>query len=368
MRRKAKKERILTEAVSGEKALGVMRELATDVVSDIEKESFPKITMPSRTTDNIIFDEKTGRYKLGEKVVTRSASNIRHLKPLSQMTWLLTVAADLIETQKTSTLRDVFYMAEGAGDISFEDQGESDKIITDLESVLAFAREDLNIYPEERSAIFGDLDIEYTVKGYEGKKLNLTIHPDGVMIGPALATADFIQTSADKVIAIEKGAMFSRFVEEKAWKRFHAVLIHTAGQAPRSTRKLIRRLSTKLRLPVYLFADADPWGLHICQVIMSGSANAAHIADLVTPNAKWAGVYATDISKYDLPSTKLNDMDIRRLNEISKDVRYQKGRWKKEIEHFFQTKRKAEQEAFSKYGLSFIVDKYLKTRLDELGA
>ena len=368
MTRKTKKERALAEAASRERVLRTMRELATGMVSDIENGDFPKITMPSRTTDNIIFDEKSGRYKLGKKAVTRSASNIRHLKPLSQMTWLLTVAADLLETQKTSTLRDVFYMAEGAEGISFEDQSESDKIITDLESVLSFAREDFNVYPEERSAIFGDMEIEYTVKGYEGRKVNLTMHPDGVMIGPALATADFIETSADKVIAIEKGAMFSRFVEDKAWKRFHAVLIHTAGQAPRSTRKLIRRLNIDLGLPVYLFADADPWGLHICQVIISGSANAAHISDLVTPNAKWAGVYATDITKYKLPSTRLNDMDIRRLNEINKDVRYQRGRWKKEIGYFFETKQKAEQEAFSKYGLSFIVDKYLKTRLDELGA
>ncbi|HYA21725.1 MAG TPA: DNA topoisomerase IV subunit A, partial [Thermoproteota archaeon] len=184
----------------------------------------------------------------------------------------------------------------------------------------------------------------------------------------ALATAEFVETSADKVIAIEKGAMFSRFVEDQAWKRFHAVLIHTAGQAPRSTRKLIRRLNVELKLPVYLFADADPWGLHICQVIISGSANAAHISELVTPKAKWAGVYASDITKYDLPSTKLTDMDMRRLNEIKKDVRYQKGRWKEEIQRFFEIRKKAEQEAFSKYGLSFIVDKYLKKRLDELGA
>jgi len=37
-----------------------------------------------------------------------------------------------------------------------------------------------------------------------------------------------------------------------------------------------------------------------------------------------------------------------------------------EIQKFFEIKRKAEQEAFSRYGLSFIVDKYLKTRLEEL--
>jgi hypothetical protein len=55
-------------------------------------------------------------------------------------------------------------------------------MITELESIVKMPREDFNIYPEERSAIFGDLTIEYTVPGYEGKTLVLTTHPDGVMI------------------------------------------------------------------------------------------------------------------------------------------------------------------------------------------
>lgn len=356
------------KGISKQVVLSNIRREAKAVLDQVEKREFPRIAMPSRTTDNIIYDDKLGHYVLGGRRVVRSAGNVRHLKPISQMLWGLNVARELIDTNKTTTLRDVFYMAEGAEGVSFEDQSESDRIITDIESILSCAREDFNVYPEERSAIFADLTAEYTVKGYEGKRINLTMHPDGVMVGPALATAEFIETSADKVIAIEKGAMFSRFVEDQAWKRFHAVLIHTAGQAPRSTRKLIRRLNVELGLPVYMFADADPWGLHICQVIISGSANAAHISELVTPKAKWAGVYATDITKYNLPSTQLTEMDLRRLSEIKRDVRYQKGRWRQEIEHFFKIGRKAEQEAFSKYGLSFIVDKYLKKRLDELGA
>jgi DNA topoisomerase VI subunit A len=47
-----------------------------------------------------------------------------------------------------------------AFDVNFKDQQESDNIITDLETVLSLAREDFNVYPEERSEIFGDLTIE----------------------------------------------------------------------------------------------------------------------------------------------------------------------------------------------------------------
>jgi len=39
--------------------------------------------------------------------------------------------------------------------------------------------------------------------------------------------------------------------------------------------------------------------------------------------------------------------------------------WRKEIKTFLRIKRKAEQEAFSRYGLTYIVDEYLPTKLKE---
>ncbi|MGQ9690343.1 MAG: DNA topoisomerase IV subunit A [Thermoproteota archaeon] len=336
--------------------------MALQVLKQVERKEPPSIELPLRTVDNIMFDVKKGHYVLGPKKAIRTSRNVKHLKPLAQLMWVASLAKKLIGEDKTSTLRDVFYMAEGV-ELGFEDQSESDRTITELESVIGSPREDFNIYPEERSAIFADLTIAYTVKGYEGKRINLTSHPDGLMIGPALATAKFVKTPADKVLCIEKGAMFTRFIEEKAWKKYNAILIHTAGQAPRATRRLIRRLNNELDLPVYIFTDADPWGLHIAQVIISGSANAAHVPELATPGAKWMGVYASDIEEYELPSTKLLDVDVKRLNELKKDKRYSKDPWKREIETFFEIKKKAEQEAFSKYGLSYMVDVYLKKRL-----
>jgi DNA topoisomerase-6 subunit A len=248
--------------------------------------------------------------------------------------------------------------------MNFTDQAESNNVITDLETVANFAREDFNVFPEERSAIFGDLTIEYSVPGYEGKRLNLTSHPDGVMIGPALTSAEFVKTSADKVIAIEKGGLFTRFIEEQVHKKHNSLLVLTAGQAPRATRHFIHRLNKELDLPVYVFTDGDPWGMHIAMVIISGSANAAHLRELTTPDAKWSGVWASDIVDYKLPSDSLTDMDIKRLYELQKDPRYEGSLWQREIKTFFKHRKKAEQEAFSRYGLTYIVDEYLPAKLE----
>jgi len=330
----------------------------------MENGDFPRIKMPSRSTENIFYSPELRQYILGDKTVSRSARNIRHIRPFTQLVWTGYFASELTKNRKTSTLRDVYYSAQ-AYDMSFKDQSESNNIIIDLETVTGFSREDFKVFPEERSAIFGDLTIEYTVPGYEGKQLNLMSHPDGVMIGPALTSAEFVKTRADKVIAIEKGGLFTRFIEERVHKKFNALLVLTAGQAPRATRHFIHRLNKELDLPVFIFTDGDPWGMHIAMVIISGSANAAHLRELTTPDAKWNGVWATDIVDYKLPSDPLTDVDIKRLHELERDPRYDGELWRREIKKFLSIKKKAEQEAFSRYGLTYIVDEYLPAKLKE---
>ncbi len=356
---------MLTSSKKNE-ALRRLTSLGSQIVEDIRRRTFPALKIPSRSVENIKYDRKLGQYVLGDEVIIRNSKNIKHLRPFAQLVWIAYFSKELLKTNKTSTLRDIYYSAQ-AYNVDFKDQDESDEMITELESIIRMPREDINIYPEERSAIFGDLTIEYTVPGYEGKRLVLTTHPDGVMIGPALTTANFVRTSADKVIVIEKGALFTRFIEEKVHERYRAILIATAGQAPRSTRYLIRRLNKELGLPVYIFTDADPWGMHIAMVIISGSANAAHITDLVTPKAKWAGVWATDIVRYRLPSDPLTEVDIKRLYELKRDPRYGEEIWRREIDEFLRIRKKSEQEAFARYGLTYIVDKYLPDKLREMG-
>jgi DNA topoisomerase-6 subunit A len=340
-----------------------LKKLGRSLYGQMEKGKFPWIKMPSRSTQNIFYSPEVRQYILGDKMVRRSSRNIRHIRPLTQLVWAAYFARELAEQRKTSTLRDVYYSAQ-AYEVPFKDQPESNSIITDLETVMGLSREDFKVFPEERSAIFGDLTIEYTVPGYEGKRLNLMSHPDGVMIGPALTSAEFVKTSADLVIAIEKGGLFTRFIEEMVHKKFNALLVLTAGQAPRATRHFIHRLNRELDLPVRIFTDGDPWGMHIAMVIISGSANAAHLRELTTPDAKWSGVWATDIVDYELPSDALTEMDIKRLHDLGKDPRYEGELWRREIKKFLKIRRKAEQEAFSRYGLTYIVDEYLPTKLE----
>jgi len=341
----------------------LLRKHGTQIYDDLDKGNFPKFSIPSRSVSNIVYDKKLRQYILGTNTATRSSRNTSQLRSFTQLMWLAFFANRLTKEKKSSTLRDVYYSSQ-AFEIDFEDQGESDNIIVDLEAVLTKPRESFHVFPEERSSVFGDLTIEYTVPGYEGKKMNLSDHPDGYAIGPSLTTSELLETSAEVVIAVEKGGLFTRFIEEQVDKKFKAIIVDTGGQAPRSTRTLLKRLHDELSLPVVILTDGDVYGEHIAMVIKSGSANAAHLRELTVPDAKWVGVWATDIEKYKLPTIPMTESDIKRCYDLQKDPRYQEGIWKKELEVFLKIKRKAELEAFSKYGLTNITDKYLPHKLE----
>lgn len=343
--------------------LELLKTHGAKIYDDLDNGRFPKFSIPSRSVSNIVYDKKLRQYILGNSAAVRSAKNSSQLRSFTQLMWLAFFANRLTQEKKSSTLRDVYYSSQAFA-IDFEDQSESDNIIVDLEAVMAKPREDFHIFPEERSSVFGDLDVEYTVPGYEGKKMNLSNHPDGYAIGPSLTSAELVDTGAEIVIAIEKGGLFTRFVEEQVDKKFKAIIVDTGGQAPRSTRTLLRRLHDELGLPVIILTDGDVYGEHIAMVIKSGSANAAHLRELTVPDAKWVGVWATDIEKFKLPTIPMTESDVKRCYDLQKDPRYQEGIWKKELEVFLKIKRKAELEAFSKYGLTNITDKYLPQKLE----
>jgi len=360
---KNKSKQAKTVEAKKQELLSILKNQGLVVYDELNDGKFPQFSIPSRSVSNIVYDKKLRQYILGKAAAVRSARNMSQLRSFTQLAWLAFFVNRLVNEGKTSTLRDIYYSSQAFA-IDFEDQPESDNIIVDLEAILTRAREDFHVFPEERSSVFGNLTIEYTVPGYEGKRMNLSDHPDGYLIGPSLSSAELVDTDAELVIAIEKGGLFTRFVEEKVHKKFKAIIVDTAGQAPRSTRYFLKRLSTELGLPVVILADGDVYGEHIAMVIKSGSANAAHLRELTVPDAKWLGVWATDIEKYKLPTIPMTESDIKRIYELQRDPRYQEGNWKTQLEVFLKLKRKAELEAFSKYGLTNITDKYLPEKLE----
>lgn len=355
-----------------EKIIEDLKKMGLTVINDMDRGSAPELNIPIRSTSNIVYDEKTMCYVLGKGIATRSAGNVRHVKKVAQLLKVADFAKDLLKKdQRHVTKRELYYISESWGEkLKFIDQPESDDIVEDIEAMLGKPREDIHIIPNPKGAIYGDITMRF--KNPKGAMMNVSCldTADGQQIGPRTADAEFAKCNAKMVLAIETGGMYNRLIEENAHETFKAILINLGGQASRSTRRIIKRLHDELKLPVYVFVDGDPYGLHIAMVIISGSAKSAHVnRSLATPSAEWLGVTGTDIIQYKLRSDKLKDTDIKRIKELQNDPRYKNDkRMQQELATWVKIGKKAEQQALLKYGFEFTIKEYLPKKFKEFKA
>ena len=338
-------------------------DLGKKFYADLKKKKYPSIAVPSRATNNIIFDKKLNQYVIGDKTTIRSSGNLAGAKPMANLSYLANlVHNDLLSSGKSTTMRDVYY--DGLPVNHYKDQAESNGVIFDMEAILGHPREDFNILPDNKNYIFGDLVIKYLEKGFNGQE-SMKSSPDGKVIGHHLARrSKIIKSGAKMIIVTEKSGTFTRCVEDGLWEKYKALIVNTNGQASRNARYLLSRLARELKIPIYIFTDADPYGEHIARVLIAGSANSAHIGELVIPKAFWCGVWASDITKYSLPTITMKDVDIAKCQNMLKDVRYLgDDLWRHELKEFARIKKKAELEAFSSRGLTYITDEYIPEKI-----
>jgi len=355
------------------KAVGALFTVANSIYDQIDHGKIPKMVLPLRTKSNIRFDPKHGVFKYGPATGARTAKKTNGAMMLLRTMYTLELIEDMIDKNKSSTLREMYYISEGWGKAKFHSQDESNMLAEDLEIVTKCMREDFKLRPEENGAsVIGNITIEEFDRKGRIKRINcLDAVGDsgyGIPYNVEKEKVKLIETGADFICAIETGGMFDRLVENGFAEDYNSVLVHLKGQPARSTRRFIKRLNEEMNLPVIVFTDGDPWSFRIFASVAYGAIKTAHISEyLATPSAQFIGITATDIMHYNLPTDKLTDMDIRALNAELNDPRFADRYWKDEIETMLKLNKKAEQQALAKYGLDFVTDKYMPDKLNELG-
>jgi DNA topoisomerase-6 subunit A len=247
---------------------------------------------------------------------------------------------------------------------TFNEQSESDPIVIDLEVALNVLREQLHLNADIRGRVVGDVVIRDRGDLVNWAKLG----SGGWAIPSNVENIEFKKVNADFIVVIEKNAAFERLHEDKFWQKYNCILLTTQGQPARGARRLIQRLATEFKLPVYVFTDADSFGWYIYSVIKYGSISLAHVSDrLGTPNAKFLGLTISDIEKFGLQNftIKAEEVDIKRAQEMLNYEWFKSPAWQKELKLMIQKKIKAELEALSGKGLKFMTEKYLPQKLKE---
>lgn len=356
-----------------ENALGELENIAKNLYSNMAKGDIPEMAIPVRTKTNIVFDEKKRVWKYGNDHGSRSAMKLDGAYMLLRTMYMIDFIREMLKSNKSSTLREMYYISEGWDFAKFNEQQESDKLAEDLEVVSKCMREDFKLRPEEDGArVMGNITIEEVNR--KGQKKTINCRDDvgdtgyGIPYNVEKEKVKFKNFGRSKfIIAIETGGMFDRLVENGFDESHKAVLVHLKGQPARSTRRFIKRLTEESKLPLVIFTDGDPWSFRIYASVAYGAIKTAHISEyLATPTAQYLGITPSDIVNYELPSDKLTKEDIKALKSMKTDPRFTENFWEDEINLQLKLGKKSEQQALAKYGLDYVTETYLPEKLKEM--
>jgi DNA topoisomerase-6 subunit A len=347
--------------------------IASKVYNDFQDKNIPYLQLPTRAKSNIKFDDALNVWKYGKNTTERTAKSLDGAYMLLRTMYMVDFIKDMIKANKSSTLREMYYISEGWDLAKFNSQQESDLLAEDLEVITSCMREDFKLRPEEDGArVIGNLTLEEMTRNKTKKKIHCQddVGDSGYSI-PYNVEPEKISckgVDADFVLAVENGGMFDRLVENGFDTSNRAILVHLKGQPARSTRRFIKRLNEAENIPVLVFTDCDPWSYRIFASVAYGAIKTAHISEyLATPASQYLGVTPSDIENYKLPTDKLTKEDINALKSELSDPRFQDSFWKNEIKLQLSLGKKSEQQALAKYGLDYVTDTYLPEKLAEMG-
>jgi DNA topoisomerase-6 subunit A len=350
--------------------IGRLVEIAKTWYDQISDGEIPSIRLPTRTKQNITYDDATEVWRYGEKESTRSASTARSATHLLKMAYVIGFLKGQLLENRSSTLREMYYISEGWKKAKFAAQDESNYLVEDLEIVTALEREAFHLRPEEDGAsVFGPLKLrETTRRGVREIHCRDDVGEAGYSIPNNVGSVDLLDHDAKFVIAMETGGMYARLQENGFDEEFNAILVHLKGQPARSTRRMLKKLNEDLKLPILVFTDGDPWSYRIYASVAYGSIKSAHMSELLaTPAAQFVGVQPSDIRDYDLPADVLSEQDVAALKAELTDPRFATEYWREQINLQLSMGLKSEQQAFAARGLDFVTKEYLPKRLAEMG-
>jgi DNA topoisomerase-6 subunit A len=358
---------------SDEQTVAAIVGTAGDVHKSIQKRQKPDLAFPLRTLSNVSYSQKKGFFEIGRQKKTRTLT-VNTVKTFAQTLRMMGLSKELVETNDFATKRDAYYQSKNWEEAHFDEQSESDAVMDDIEALFSsqsVSREQLRFVPDEHGgAVSGRLTvIDPDRETGELIRIDCTRFGSGAYSIPSSVEHLSFETDADFVLAIETGGMFQRLQSHRFWDTSNCILVSMAGVPTRATRRFIRKLSDECTLPVYAFVDCDPYGIsNIYRTLKVGSGNAAHLSQFFcVPRAHFLGVTPQDILDYELPTHPLQDVDIKRAKDALKnDPFFQSHKeWRKAIEQLLKMNVRAEQQALAKWGLNYVIERYLP---DKLGA
>lgn len=359
------------KALKAEEVNRRLKALAEQVVAQAKEGENPGLDIPVRSLSNAWFNPTRKIIEMGDKTQTRLLFNVNMAKRFMQTFLVASACKDLLDSGKTTSIRDLFYMTKhtigNSGENTFDEQEESDPIIEDVEVTIEALREELHLFASNRGSLVGELTL---VDG--GDTIDARRMGTGGWAVPSIVENNVIRfkrSTAKFILLVEKDAVWRRLNEDKFWKKHKCILLQSNGMPARGVRRLVRRMVDELKIPLYVLVDNDPWGLYIYSVVKQGSINLAFESiRMAVPQARFLGLSSFDREKFNLPDNVTITLDIKdetRAKQMLEYPWFQDRRWKRELRKMLDSKVKLELEALSAKGISFISEEYLPRKLKD---
>src|SRR2546429_7688915 len=200
------------DAISKQTAAKIEK-LAAGILRTVKGGKNPFLEIPVRSLANVSFSEKKRLVELGDQTQKRYFFNVSMAKKFMQTFLVSEACKELIESGKTTSIRDLYYVTKHTiGDTkhnTFEEQDESDPIIEDLEVTVDALREELHLFASRKGSMVGPITITDS-----GDTIDLRRMGSGGWAVPSIVEENVItfpKHEAKYILLIEKGAVWKRF-------------------------------------------------------------------------------------------------------------------------------------------------------------
>jgi len=337
-----------------------IKDLMIQQIKQMEKEKYPELELIMRGKANAYFDKKKRTIEIGDKKEIRSYKSISQIKKYLQTMAVLNEIKKNIEAGHTMSIRNLFYklkfsLGDNVDEQLFDEQNESNNIAVDSELMLGTTREKLNLITDPKGEIAGKVIIEDYVDKTHKDIIDASKMGSSGWNTPSNVDSPKLnikKVDADYVIVVEKHAIWNSLNEMRFWEKNHCIIASGKGSPSRGFRRFLNRLHNEFHLPIYILVDGDPYGVQIALTYKYGSFNIAHVSkDLAIPDARYIGMFLSDIEKYDmlhfLKEKKMyltmKDVDIKKAKDI---LKYEwvatNPKLKNVVEEFLKTNHKIE--------------------------
>jgi meiotic recombination protein SPO11 len=336
-------------------------EAAIEILNETMMTGRPAFEIPSRSGDNIVWDEVRDLLLLGMRTISRPYHSLASVVDATRTARVMEIVYNLLKANLHATKREVYY-----SDVNlFREQKYSDKIIEDVASMLQTTRDSVHIVASARGSAMGRVTIRDG-----GDVIDLTkMGTGGWAVTPFLDQLEIIESDAEFILLSEKDAAVMRLSEAKYWNRQPCIVITGKGSGDIATRAFLKILVKELEIPAFALVDSDPYGHYIYSVFLRGSKRLSYESPFIaTPELKLLGVLSRDLDEYKIPKAvriPMQPSDVKRVKDMLKEPFVQQNKpWVEDLQLMLRIREKAEIQAFASHSFEYLTDEYLPRKLD----